>query len=162
MQQKLKGLNRGAQYGRPVLALLDLDDDPCPAGPVAALLPDKSPRMLLRVSVRSAEAWLMADREAYARHLQVPIRLVPAAPEIHRDLKSRVIGWAAEGRYARLVRQFQERRARGLMDWQILGAIQAEFIVSTWNPVRAAHAERSPSLSRALARLRELVEREAS
>ncbi|MEO8714989.1 MAG: hypothetical protein ABI369_08245, partial [Acetobacteraceae bacterium] len=65
LDKRLKGLNAGVAYGKPVLVLRDLDHDaPCPAELVAKLLPARHPRLLLRICPRESEAWLMADHAA--------------------------------------------------------------------------------------------------
>ncbi len=103
----------------------------------------------------------MADRDAYARHVGISARVLPESPERLRSLKADLIAWANSGKHPRLTQAFRSRRQRGLRDWQIVGAIQADFAARHWDPVRAAQSGRVPSLARALTRLRDLTLSEA-
>lgn len=157
VERKLQGLNQGARWGNPILALLDLDDEECAGGVVARLLPERHVKMLLRVCVRSAEAWLMADRDAYAKHMGISVRVLPDGPERQTSLKAQLLAWADSGKYPRLTETFRSRRQKGLQNWQIIGSIQTEFVTNYWDPIRAERSGRAPSLSRALTRLRDLA-----
>jgi hypothetical protein len=158
LDKRLRGLNAGAAYGRPILVLRDLNRDAsCPAELVARLLPNRHDNMLLSVCVREAEAWLIADAETYARFCGLPLSQVPARPETLADPKSVILGSADSGRAPRLKRHVDDGRRRGVPDWALLGEWHAEFVQVRWNPIRAASSGRAPSLCRALARLRRLA-----
>lgn len=158
LDMRLAGLNAGARYGNPVLVLRDLDRDaPCASTLIDRLLPNRHERLLLRICVRSAEAWFMADVASYADYCGLPLRLIPSAPELLDNPKRTVIDWAAAARTSRLAAHVRASRLRGVPDWRILGEWHAEFAGTEWPPLRAADSGRAPSLTRALDRLKSLV-----
>ena len=68
-----------------VIGLTDLEQAPCASLLLAGKLRDKSAGFHLRIAVRMLESWLLADRQAMARFLKVPISALPISPdgEIH-------------------------------------------------------------------------------
>jgi hypothetical protein len=81
LDSKLRAYSAAALFS-PWLVLRDLDHDAdCAPSLVASLLPDRPPALLLRIPVRAAEAWLLADREAIADYLSAPLGAVPERPE---------------------------------------------------------------------------------
>ena len=159
LDRRLRGLNAGVRYGRPVLVIRDLDHDaPCPSALITRLLPDRHPRLLLRICVREAETWMMADYRAYSDYCGLAAGQIPVAPERLVDPKATILGWAESGMAPKLKRHVDESRRRGVPDWALLGEWHAEFAQKAWNPPRAAASGRSPSLTRTLTRLKALVE----
>jgi hypothetical protein len=153
---RLPGLNAGTVFGNALLALRDLDSDyPCPSALVTATLANRHPKMLLRVCVRSAESWLMADHVAFGQFCGIAPEAIPPQPENISDLKQTLLHWAETGSATRLKRHVTNGRRRGLRNWQILGEWNARFIETDWNPRRAAQSGRAPSLERALKRIEE-------
>ena len=144
-----------------MLALRDLDDDAaCAPTLVALLLPDKNERMLLRVCVKQVESWLMADKEAYARFCGVPLGHIPDNPETVGNPKALIQSLGESGKAVKLHRHFSKLKRTGVPMWGVLGEWHAQFAEKHWDPVRAADSNRSPSLTRALARVKELVAKE--
>jgi hypothetical protein len=162
MEGQLLRLNARASYGRPVLALRDLDQDaPCPGALVARILPDRNPRLLLRICVREIETWLMADSAAYAKFCGVKESRIPRNLEAIPDPKRLILNWVDSGEAAKLKRHVDEKRKIGVPFGALLGEWHAEFAANHWDPIKAAKSGRSASLSNALTRLRELVKHEA-
>jgi hypothetical protein len=158
LDKRLAGLNAGVQFGKPILVLRDLDHDAnCPSELIAQLLPNRHPKLLLRICVREAEAWLMADFQAYAHYCGISDGQIPAAPESLADPKQLLLGWASSGVATRLSRHIQETRKRGVPDWASLGEWHSEFAEKHWDPRRAMATNRSPSLSRAIARIKSIA-----
>jgi hypothetical protein len=156
LDSRLQGLNKGAQYRGPILVLRDLDKDaPCAPELVSSLVPQKSPRMLLRICVASAESWLLADRDAYAEFCGCRVAHIPGNPEGVSNLKQLVRGLGDNGTAVHLRRHFDKFRPRRVPEWGMLGDWHAQFAETLWDPVRAAESGRAPSLKRALDRLRE-------
>jgi hypothetical protein len=143
-------------YNIPVLLLTDLDRYACPAG----LIDDwrgniELPRkMLFRVAVREAEAWLLADREGCAQFSGVPLHRIPDHPELLDDPKEALLN---------LVRRYAKKTIRsdilpekgstakiGLAYNQVLGT----FVQQSWSPERAE--EVAESLKRTRQRIHEL------
>ncbi|HET7794032.1 MAG TPA: hypothetical protein VFL64_11670 [Rhizobacter sp.] len=140
-----------------VVILADLDDTTCPAVLRADWLgglpcPEN---LLLRVAVREAESWLLADHEAM-RQLMGAKGALPRNPDALPDPKKFVLDLAQKApRDVRL----DMVRASGAMSGQGIGynARLTALVATTWSPERAA--ERSPSLGRARIRLRQMVDR---
>jgi len=136
-----------------VLVLTDLDLIDCPptllrdwhAGRVAP------PGLLLRVAVRTIEAWILADHQAM-RKLIGPKVPLPSCPDDLRNPKQHLLNLAQHA--PRDVRLDLIKQA-GAMASQGIGynARLTDWVTSTWSPDRAA--ARSPSLRRTRARLRE-------
>lgn len=159
LDRRLRGLNAGvASGGRLTLVLRDLDQDAvCPLALLANLLPDRQPRLLLRIAVRTAESWLVADAQAYAKYCGLQVGHLPSSPESVFQLKNRMIQSADSDRAPKLARHLADTRQRGVADWAAMGEWHSNFAEGPWNPERAAHSNRSPSLGRALARLRACI-----
>lgn len=158
LDARLAGLNAGTRYGRPVLALRDLDNEECPVALVATLLPDRSEKMLLRICVRSADAWLMADRDAYVRYCGLRSRQVPLDLETLIRPKEVIEGWI-RARTGRHLRDFaQAEITRSVPMFRIIGRWQANFARRIWDPARAVASGGAPSLARALRRLENLID----
>jgi hypothetical protein len=156
LDPRLKGLNAGARF-RPVLVLRDLDhDEPCPGALVARLLPERAAGMCLRVAVRSAEAWLLADPDALTKAIGIRTERVPDTPETLPSPKTILI---------ELLRSSPDRSLRrnlaldgeGAPNPQLLGEWLSGFVRGSWSPARAERTGRAPSLTRAVQRLRSLA-----
>ena len=65
----------------PVILLTDLDDEPC--GPIGKrnLLGTivQQPDFCINIAVDEVEAWLMADREGFARYFGIPLAQMPVS-----------------------------------------------------------------------------------
>jgi hypothetical protein len=126
--------------------LRDLDHDAdCAPELVEHLLPRRSPNLLLRVPVRSIEAWLLADHEAIAQFLSVPITAVPSQPEKLDRPKRSLVDLARRSRRVAVRRGMvpAERISAEVGPGYTAGLI--ELVGSHWSPRRAA--ERAPSLA---------------
>jgi hypothetical protein len=155
---RLPGLNQGSLYRNSVLALRDLDRDaPCAPALVSKLIPDKNPKMLLRVCVCAAESWLMADRDAYADFCGLPVADIPAELETVVDLKGLIQGFGQSGRARRLRRHLDKGGASGVPLWGMMGSWHAQFAEEHWDPIRAEKSGGAPSLNRTLHRIRQLA-----
>ncbi len=149
LDRALGGLIAGARYGRRVLVLRDLDADAaCPGELVSRLAANAPPGFCLRIAVRAAEGWLLADRTVIAKRLRVPVLRIPTSPELLVDPKKalREIGLQSGD---------SEVKARFGGSWQQAQGWVADFIMNDWEPPRAA--PKAPSLARALKRIEELV-----
>lgn len=154
---RVRGLNAGVKHGRAVLALRDHDDDaPCAGDLVRSILSDRDPRLILRIAVRSVEAWLMADRDAYARHFGVRVADVPNVPETIERPKDLLNNWINGSRGKHLTRFVAEQRRYGLANWQIIAAYQTIFVRDVWDVTRARNFGSAPSLNRAFAALEQI------
>jgi hypothetical protein len=141
LDKRLAGLNKGTLFRNPVLAVRDLDQDAaCAPALLAALLPDKNPKMLLRVCVNQSESWLIPER-----------------PETIGNPKGLIQGLGENGAASHLNRHFKKLKSAAVPMWGMLGEWHADFADNHWNPLRAATSGRAPSLTRAIVRLQEIV-----
>ena len=158
LDRRLPGLNAGISYRNPIVVLRDLDfDAECPSQLIANLLPNKNEKLMLRICVREAEAWLIADHDAYARYCGGRGSSFPTSPEELNDPKSTLLSLAHRGKAPSLKRHLDETRIRGVPDWASLGEWNSEFAERRWDPIRAASTGICPSLSRSMARIRAVL-----
>lgn len=129
-----------------VLRDADRDGEDCPARLCAELLPHGQPGGLcLRLPVRSLEAWLLADADAFAAHFRLRPALVPANPEGLENAKRAVVQACRRSPSRAVVAAMC--RPNDKPGPEYTPGLQG-FIDQAWDPGRAA--ARSPSLTRAL------------
>jgi hypothetical protein len=148
LDARLGGYNHAARFA-PWLVVRDLDHDAdCAPTLVRRLLPALADQMLFRISVRTIESWLLADRENFAKYFGVSLAVVPSAPEELDRPKRTVVD---------LARRSTKRAIRdGLVPAPGISAevgpgytaAVIEFATRMWDPERAADA--APSLMRCL------------
>lgn len=155
LDERLSGYNNAAQHS-PWLVLRDLDQDAeCAPTLVQQLVPRPAPHFLLRVPVRSMEAWLLAHREAMASFLGVRVAQVPEKPETLPDAKRALVNLARASRRRAVIQnivppdRYSSRVGLGYTSRIV------EFALHHWHPEIAA--EHAPSLRRCLRALRELT-----
>jgi hypothetical protein len=147
LDRRLPGIEIAARHGSRVFVLRDLDKDAaCPGELVARLLPGRPASLLLRVAVRSVDAWLMADRPGIASALDVTRSAVPPHPETIAD---------AKGALRDLARQSRDRATREIAfeSPQAFAGLLESFAAETWRIERALESGAAPSLRRAIERL---------
>jgi hypothetical protein len=148
-----------ARSGLPVLALTDLDSRSC-----CSLLFDEwlgkgwglHQNMLLRICVREAESWLMADPEPLARLLRVPSTRIPLHSEDLDDPKRALLDLAvrAPARVRKGLLPDTGSTARIGPDYN---ALLCPLVATKWDIAKAA--TRAPSLAKARQRIAELAAR---
>lgn len=154
LDKSLKAYNNAAKHA-PWFVLRDLDTDAdCAPTLVATLLPTPSSQMSFRVAVRTAEAWLMADRERFAAFFGVPLTKVPRDPESLRDPKTEVVNLARKSKIKDIresvpVKQGMSGRVGPGYTEKIVA-----FATDHWRPEVAAAA--APSLAACIERLRKV------
>lgn len=155
LRQKIDGYNSAAQHS-PWLVLVDLDqEEDCPPTLRREWLSQPSSRMCFRVAVRQVEAWLLADREQIASFLSVAPSLIPLQPEQEDHAKRKLVALARRSRKRAIRQDMVPGPGSGRVVGPAYTSRLIEFVDSHWCP--AVAAERSESLSRALACLQRLV-----
>lgn len=151
----------------PVILLTDLDDEPC--GPIGKrnLLGTivQQPDFCINIAVDEVEAWLMADREGFARYFGIPLAQMPvsamqkmsgrkALPEMSVSVKSsRLFTHDLMQRSTNAERKAQvavspvDRNSKG----KEYNTAVVPFIHNVWNPEIARQG--SDSLNRMIVRL---------
>ncbi len=80
IKSKIKNFNR-LSVNTPVILLTDLDNNTCPPLYIATLMDGdiKNDDFVLSIAVDEVEAWLLADKEGFARYFGVDATLLPNA-----------------------------------------------------------------------------------
>jgi hypothetical protein len=140
--------NQAAAWG-PVLAVADLETAPCASGLIRQFLPTGChPNLLLRLSVRMLESWLLAHREAFAGFLKISRQIVPADPDQLEHPKRTLVNLARRSR-VRAIREdlVPEEGSPGVVGKGYTSRLTL-FIQENWDPLVAQ--KHSASLRRAL------------
>jgi len=157
IKEKLSGFNIRVQYGNPILVLVDFMDTrlACPPQLVREWLPDRCSRLLLRAVVNEIESWLLADRQAVAEFLHVPLTQIPPNPEKILDPKRTLVNLARRSRRKRIREEMVPPPGSGGVVGPGYTAMIEEMVHSYWDVERAIQL--STSLERCILRLQELT-----
>ena len=143
------------RHGPAVLCIADTDNA-CPVDWLRNHLPKSaSRRFLLRLAVREAESWLLADRQAMTAHFRVPVARLPNSPDACDDPKQILLDLLNQFAPASLRRDMVVSTAGQPGRGSGYNAGLRQFVREVWQPERAAG--QSASLRRAMARLSELA-----
>lgn len=158
LRTRMQGFNVRASYGNPILTLVDFMDTgyDCPPGVLSGWLPDRSPRLLLRVVVREIESWLLADRDGIAALLGISPTLIPHTPETLTDPKRELVNLARRTRRKTLRSALVPAQGISAVVGPEYVAVMGKFAAQQWDIDGAARS--APSLARAIARLTSLIE----
>lgn len=141
--KNLRGFNNAARHA-PWLVLLDLDTDAeCPPAFVTRHLPSPAARMSLRVAVREVESWLIADRQAFARFIGVPVRRLPLDPDALENPKQFVVNLARRSRKTDIKEDLVPSQNSGRTIGRGYPSRLIEFVRDHWSPTRAEPASQS-------------------
>lgn len=151
LRQNINGFNNAAK-GIPFLIGTDLDKSECPAALIQHwLLHPRHDNLMIRVAVREAEAWVLADKENFARFLGIRPTFIPDQVEAIEDPKRELITLARRSRR----REIREDLCPPVNSTRRVGPNYnprlAAFVQQTWNPNVAR--ENAQSLGRAIDRL---------
>lgn len=151
LDRNLSGYNYAAKLSH-WLVLRDLNGDaPCAPTLVSQLLPRPAELMSLRIAVRAAEAWLMADRESFARFLGISVDILTRDPEQLLDPKGEVMRLAKRSRRREIKDSMPVPEGMSGRVGPGYTAKIVEFASAHWRPEEAARL--SPSLARCMAAL---------
>lgn len=152
MREKIKQWGEVGKREHVVL-LTDLDTARCASGLIAAWC-GRRPKPVglhLRVAVRSAESWVLADRIGFAQFLDVSQSLLPRQPDTEPSPKQRLLQLAEKSPKRELRADIVVRRHGQPRQATNYNAALGPFVAKRWNVSRAAKA--SPSLARTIHRL---------
>lgn len=144
---------RAARHGGPVLCIADTDQGCAMALAGGWLTPeDRHPRVMLRLAVREAESWLLADHEGMYEYFGTPTSKLPDQADDLTDPKRDLMQMMQRYAPARIKREVVVKTKQGeLKRGSGYNEHLCDFARRCWRPDRAM--ARSESLSRALARL---------
>ncbi len=153
--QKLSGYNNAGQYA-PWFVLVDLDRDADCAPPFRVrVLPNPAPLVCFRIAVRMVEAWLLADRQNFARFLDISGEIIPTNPEALENPKQEIIRLAWKSRSRDILLDLAPRQGTTAPVGPAYTFRLSEFAAKDWNPGEACR--HAPSLERAIRCLKNLV-----
>ena len=148
LKDNLVKFNHAAQSW-PYVSLADLEQEECPPTLLQLWLPHGiHQNMRPRIAVRMVESWLMADREACADFLRIPLHHVPQSPDDETNPKQIMVNMARRSR-SRTIRDDMALapNSTGTVGKNYRGQLE-QFAVHHWDPERAQTY--SPSLQRAI------------
>ncbi len=141
----------------PVVLLTDLDRKECAPRLIEEWLgPQAKPDTLLfRVAVREVEAWLLADKQNFARFARIPPAKLPEAPEELDDPKQTLLNLVARHSPSSLKQDIVANHGHGPRQGLAYNERLSQFVYRCWDPEEAS--VRADSLARTRRRLGELV-----
>jgi len=151
LKRNINGFNNAAK-GIPFLVGTDLDQYECP--PVLIedwLRSPKHPNLLIRVAVREAEAWVLADRDSFAQFLGIRAVLIPSDVEALPNPKETLITLARKSKRRNLRDDLCPRAGSTSRIGPNYNGQLARFVGEMWNPDAAKL--NSDSLKRTIDRL---------
>lgn len=99
LKKILPGINNSGIKASPYLVLTDLDNYQCPSALISGWLSrPKHHNLIFRVAVKEVEAWLLADRVAFASFLDISVDLIPAEVDSIIDPKEFLINLTKKSR----------------------------------------------------------------
>lgn len=138
--------------------LRDLDnDEKCAPRLRGALLKENDPRLCFRIAVREAESWLMSDARSLAAFLKVSENRIPEAPDSIGDPKQALVSLARKSSRLDVRAALVPHPRSGLSSGPEYASWMTKFAAAHWNIADAVESQRSPSLVKAVSRLKELV-----
>jgi len=155
---RIAELNRLAQ-NVPVFALIDLDRVECAPAYIDDLFRSvengKSDSFILRICVKEAEAWTLADVEGFQDFFSIPSGNMVNDTEEILDPKDYLISLIKRKASSEFKRSMLPRKPGSSRVGLGYNDALTEFTIRSWDPQRAS--ERNDSLYRALQRIREVI-----
>ena len=155
-KKKIAAMNNVATNVMPVLMIADADQAACVVAQRNAWVPRYiSDRLCMRLAVKEAEAWALADHVGFAKFAELSADLLPARPETEDDPKRSLLALIQKSR--RRVLRDEMLPEKGASSPVGLGynIHMTDFIKNYWDVDRAA--ERAPSLARAIPRVASIL-----
>jgi hypothetical protein len=154
LDPKIPGYNKAALHS-PWLVLRDLDNDsPCPSGLCDSLVADKSPKLLLRIPIRTIESWLIADPVSLAPFLAISPSIIPPTPDELVSPKTTLVNLARRSRSREILQTMIPQVGTSVAVGPGYTGKLIDYSTNHWDPIRASSS--SPSLERCLNAIRRL------
>jgi hypothetical protein len=137
----------------PWLIMRDLDNAACAPALLDQIAPTRFqyPSAMLRICVRSVEAWLLADRTGFARYFGVSLSRVPANPDQLANPKTALVNAVTRSRNRSLREGVTPRAGSGRSVGPEYNAVMLDYVNREWS-IDGARAN-SSSLERAVVRI---------
>jgi len=148
IKSKIKGFNNAAK-GMPFLVLCDLDREECAPKLVREWLAEEPHHNLIfRVAKREVESWVMADRNAFADFLRIPLAKIPLNIDEELDDPKAFLVMLAKRSKDRAIRNAIVPRHSTVKVGPDYNGKLIYFVQNKWNLERAV--QHSDSLKRAV------------
>lgn len=152
----IEKMNVVADSVMPVIMLADADQAPCVVTQRNTWMPPHpSPRLALRLAVREAEAWVLADHEGLSAFAQFSPALMNRTPDVIMDPKQELLRLIRRSKRRDLREEMLPRKGSSSPTGLGYNMHLKQFVQESWSAERAA--ERSPSLSRCIPRIAALL-----
>lgn len=151
IKDRMADINKEAK-SFPYFIVTDQDTvDRCPPNAIKELHEPPNPNLLYRFATMEIESWILADREAIAKFLSVPVSKIPDTTDSIGEPKEFIVKLVRRYSPGKIQKKFipldrSKRKVGRGYNPEI-----ERFVNDHWNPNIAAN--HSPSLQRALARL---------
>ncbi|MCS6995197.1 MAG: DUF4276 family protein [Anaerolineales bacterium] len=151
--EKNVGIYNNAARSWPYVALVDLETNACPPELLQKWFPNgQNPNLQIRIAVRTVEAWLLADRDEFAKFLSIPVHHIPQQPELEQHPKQTVVNLARRSTSRIILEDIVPApHSPGLVGKNYRGQIE-RFVIEDWQAERAK--VNAPSLQRAIQALK--------
>ncbi|WP_186027826.1 hypothetical protein [Burkholderia gladioli] len=156
-RQKIPAMNNVAKNVMPVLMVADADQAPCVVTQRNSWLPPNvSQRLSMRLAVKEAEAWVLADHVGFSNFATVNKDLFPTQPEAVPDPKQALLALVKKSKRREL--RDEMLPGKGATSPVGLGynVHMTDFVKNYWSIGRAI--DRAPSLARAIPRVASLLQ----
>ena len=152
LRKKSPELNRSARR-LDIFLLTDLDSpEGCPLELIRSWIKRPlNPRFLFRVAIVEVESWLMADREAVAEFLSIPINRIPPSTDSIPEPKEFLVSLAQGSKKRKLREELVPKPGAKIPVGYGYNTRLSQFVRDHWDLERAASV--SPSLKRTLDRI---------
>jgi hypothetical protein len=153
LKKNISAFNFAARAGTPYLVMTDLDDQLCPSELIRSWLQntERNPNLLIRVAVREAEAWLLADDNKLPTCIGVSSSLFPGEVEQLPNPKGKLLELIGRSKQRGLKKRLCPAPGSTAKIGPEYNAFFAEFVLYKWDFDRAR--SRSASLRRTVDRL---------
>ncbi len=154
LRSKINSFNKAAK-GVPFYVLTDQDThNNCPPSIIRDWFNhDPHSNLIFRVAVMEVEAWIMADREAFARYLNIPVNKIPHEVDSIADPKQFLVNLARRSRNTNIRKDLAPQSGSTATVGPDYNSKLSSFIIEEWD-INVAR-NHSPSLNRTFARINE-------
>ncbi|MBU9135118.1 DUF4276 family protein [Burkholderia multivorans] len=151
-RKKIPTMNNVAANVMPVLMIADADQADCVVAQRNAWIPaNADQRLCVRLAVREAESWALADHVGFAQFADLSPALIPPQPELEQDPKQRLLQLIHKSRRRVLREEMLPKKGATSPVGLGYNVHITEYIRHHWRADRAC--ERAPSLARAIPRV---------
>lgn len=156
LKAKVNAFNQAAR-GFPFFVLTDQDSG-CPPDKISDWIQGPlHPNMLFRIAVMEIESWVMADRDAFAKFLEIPLDKIPLQTDTIQNPKQFLLSLAQRSKVYRLRQDLVPPKGATSTQGPNYNGRLCGFVEKQW---RVQQAKRhSESLNRALIRLQKFRQR---